>query len=283
MRARRPAPGGGAVTWLFVPSISSNCAPASAGSASASGSPCPERVASLTWRGKRMPPRHWLRAWQKLPWLRRLSGLTLPASTLDASAASWIASLAVIRASRTATPAPCGTSTAERTTSASSSGTCSASSTSAGLLVSSAKTCRGTPPASLKLSSRHWNGWATALQREFSARPKSALRTSASGSSSWPTPAASDHKGAPSLKTINRRAAQSSRGVRLPEHLAKVTQTEVLGNLNPEWVEWLMGWPIGWTGSASVATELSHWRRRMHGALSTLSSPPIAPQADLFS
>ena len=20
------------------------------------------------------------------------------------------------------------------------------------------------------------------------------------------------------------------------------------GQLNPEWVEWLMGWPIGWTG-----------------------------------
>jgi hypothetical protein len=24
-------------------------------------------------------------------------------------------------------------------------------------------------------------------------------------------------------------------------------QTEVGGNLNPPWVEWLMGWPIGWT------------------------------------
>jgi hypothetical protein len=24
-------------------------------------------------------------------------------------------------------------------------------------------------------------------------------------------------------------------------------QTQVGGQLNPRWVEWLMGWPIGWT------------------------------------
>ena len=29
------------------------------------------------------------------------------------------------------------------------------------------------------------------------------------------------------------------------------------GRLNPEWVEWLMGWPIGWTACAPVETESS--------------------------
>ena len=30
--------------------------------------------------------------------------------------------------------------------------------------------------------------------------------------------------------------------------------TQVGGQLNVAWVEWLLGWPIGWTGFASVAT-----------------------------
>jgi hypothetical protein len=30
---------------------------------------------------------------------------------------------------------------------------------------------------------------------------------------------------------------------------------QVGGALNPDWVEWLMGWPIGWTASARLATD----------------------------
>jgi hypothetical protein len=32
--------------------------------------------------------------------------------------------------------------------------------------------------------------------------------------------------------------------------------TEVVGGqLNPNWVEWLMGWPIGWTDLKPLATD----------------------------
>ena len=34
-----------------------------------------------------------------------------------------------------------------------------------------------------------------------------------------------------------------------------------VGRLNPEWVEWLMGWPIGWTDLERVETELSRNRQ----------------------
>lgn len=35
------------------------------------------------------------------------------------------------------------------------------------------------------------------------------------------------------------------------------------GKLNPNWVEWLMGWPIGWTGSEPLATEsYQQWRQQ---------------------
>lgn len=37
--------------------------------------------------------------------------------------------------------------------------------------------------------------------------------------------------------------------------------------LNPNFVEWLMGWPIGWTASELAVTEWSHWQRRMRSSL----------------
>ncbi|WP_234033124.1 hypothetical protein [Erythrobacter rubeus] len=43
--------------------------------------------------------------------------------------------------------------------------------------------------------------------------------------------------------------------------------------LNPYFVEWLMGWPIGWTDFAPAGTALSPWLQRMRGNLSTLSTP----------
>lgn len=63
----------------------------------------------------------------------------------------------------------------------------------------------------------------------------------------WPTPVKSDYKGAVSLARANERWKRSSRGVTLAEHITRTEQIEVGGNLNPNFVEWLMGYPIGWT------------------------------------
>lgn len=54
--------------------------------------------------------------------------------------------------------------------------------------------------------------------------------------------------------------------------------------LNPWFVEWLMGWPTGWTASECSATELCRYRRLMQSALSDLAlPPPAAPvQFDFF-
>lgn len=54
-------------------------------------------------------------------------------------------------------------------------------------------------------------------------------------------------------------------------------------SLNPLFVEWLMGWPIGWTACACSETELSRWKRRMRCALSRLALLPGIPvQTTLF-
>ena len=36
------------------------------------------------------------------------------------------------------------------------------------------------------------------------------------------------------------------------------------GKLNPQWVEWLMGWPIGWTDLEHVVMELCHFKPQSH-------------------
>ena len=58
-------------------------------------------------------------------------------------------------------------------------------------------------------------------------------RTAASGSSFWPTPLARDWKAGAASQRDRRRACP------LPD--------AVSGRLNPDWVEWLMGFPPGWT------------------------------------
>jgi hypothetical protein len=59
----------------------------------------------------------------------------------------------------------------------------------------------------------------------------------------WPTPQARDHKGPPGKGCQERGGHQSS----LPE--------EIGGQLNPTWVEWLMGWPLGWTNCDASGTD----------------------------
>ncbi len=48
------------------------------------------------------------------------------------------------------------------------------------------------------------------------------------------------------------------------------------GKLNPEWVEWLMGWPIGWTALDAQATEWFLNKPRSPGKKSKTS--PKAPK-----
>src|SRR5690606_23669888 len=64
---------------------------------------------------------------------------------------------------------------------------CFASSMACGLIVSSARTSRGTRTDSWRPSSRHWKQWATALRQEYSQRAKPEPATGASDCSSWPT------------------------------------------------------------------------------------------------
>lgn len=75
-------------------------------------------------------------------------------------------------------------------------------------------------------------------------------------------------------------------------HLAQVTvktgkpHSKERRSLNPLFVEWLMGWPPGWTLLAWTdfgcsETALCHWKQRMRSALLSLGLPQEAPPAQL--
>lgn len=68
----------------------------------------------------------------------------------------------------------------------------------------------------------------------------------------WPTPTASDHKGGTDTP---RKDTGVSRNDRL-DHCLEPGQK---GKLNPDWVEWLMGWPVGWTDLSQMDPNMMLW------------------------
>ena len=76
----------------------------------------------------------------------------------------------------------------------------------------------------------------------------------------WPTPCASASKGS-SPAALTRKSGKS----RARDRIDHAVMASDGGQLNPEWVEWLMGWPIGWTGLEPLAMDKYHEWRRQHG------------------
>ena len=75
----------------------------------------------------------------------------------------------------------------------------------------------------------------------------------------WPTPTAHMSKECNAPSEHNRNT---------PTLTAQVNRSMGAGNggkLNPDWVEWLMGWPLGWTDLKPLATEKSHCAPQQHG------------------
>lgn len=71
----------------------------------------------------------------------------------------------------------------------------------------------------------------------------------------YPTPTKRDYKGRNGPEGLIRKDGKS-RMDQLPNAVAYLggRTTPQSGHLNPEWTEWLMGWPIGWTGLKPLAT-----------------------------
>lgn len=95
----------------------------------------------------------------------------------------------------------------------------------------------------------------------------------------WPTPASRDFKGAPSEDAMTRKDGKrrdSLDAFAVNDFLPPAQQpvngqksSQPTPRLNPRFVEWLMGWPPGWTltDCALPETEWSRWQQLMRSSL----------------
>jgi len=110
--------------------------------------------------------------------------------------------------------------------------------------------------------SETWPNWGSMHDGECSAHTTPAWITEGTVSGLWPTPTASDGKGSVLPETARKRAEKSSRGVRLPEHLTLLGLLPG-GRHNPEFSEWLMGWPLQWTDIAPLEmAKFREWQQQ---------------------
>jgi hypothetical protein len=73
----------------------------------------------------------------------------------------------------------------------------------------------------------------------------------------WPTPMSTEHK-------ANRQTRENHQNGLTQAVLA----AETGGTLNPNWVEWLMGWPPGWSDLKPLVMDKSHYVQQQHGVYS---------------
>ncbi len=133
--------------------------------------------------------------------------------------------------------------------------------------------------------SETWPRWGSMRNGACSERGIPVRRTGGIGFGSWlPTPTVSTHwsnrsmsDGAAVRLTLCGMAAKNTwptptahnaKETNAPSESKRNTPTlaaQVGGHLNPTWVEWLMGWPIGWTDCEPLATDRFRRWRRLHG------------------
>ena len=95
----------------------------------------------------------------------------------------------------------------------------------------------------------------------------------------WPTPCASASKGS-SPAALIRKDGKNRSGDRLDHAVMSLHN----GQLNPEWTEWLMGWPIGHTGLRPLGTgRFLEFMRQHSGCFSEVEYAKQKPPASALT
>lgn len=105
--------------------------------------------------------------------------------------------------------------------------------------------------------SETWPGWGSMRNGGAYLRPIPEHLMVGTGSGLWPTPCARDYRGVFRTERGAQRRLESKRGIPLNEAVG--------GLLNPEFVEWLMGWPSGWTELKPLETARFQEWQQQHG------------------
>ena len=99
-------------------------------------------------------------------------------------------------------------------------------------------------PSMPRTSGSEHSLWPTVTVKD-NHKPKGLIKASGDGLAKatkfWLTPVASDGKRAATMSSETLRTGKAN------GNLAQQVAHQQSGSLNPAWVEWLMGYPIGWT------------------------------------
>ncbi len=79
----------------------------------------------------------------------------------------------------------------------------------------------------------------------------------------WPTPAAHEGRLGYQRRDTGKKGTQKSLSTEVIDDAGG--REKVGGQLNPTWVEWLMGWPLGWTGLKPLAMGSVQQWLQLHG------------------
>lgn len=97
---------------------------------------------------------------------------------------------------------------------------------------------------------------ADMLQAKYAGN--SGNRPSYQSAKTWPTPCATEARQGYQDRTRGKKGSQES----LSTVIQGAPAREAGGSLNPNWVEWLMGWPLGWTSTEPMPESTwAAWQR----------------------
>jgi len=207
---------------------------------------------SLMWRSKPSPLRTWLTRWKTGSYLPHLYTRILKPSHRK----SFEEKLASLHLAIHANLSQQQVSESEKMTPDTSGRIYGDTLNQSDLFNASLKTSKGTSRLDSPASSAIWKRMVIDQRGEYSQRVKLVLHTIESESTSWPTPSARDWKDTPGMAKTATNPDGSER--KRNDQLARAvyaTENPISGHLNPDWVEWLMGVPTGWTGLGSWGME----------------------------
>ena len=101
--------------------------------------------------------------------------------------------------------------------------------------------------------------WGMTVSGALFRHPTAERPINGTGSGLWPTPQANeDAAGTPNGKMQRMLGNDPRIRGETPEEWAR-------GTLNPVWVEWLMGWPLGWTDLKPLGMDKCHYVQQQLG------------------
>ncbi len=253
---------------------------------------------SVTCRGKPMLQRVWSREWRKDTWIRLLSGTTLQPSTASRGVESWISSLRDIRVNPSAslekssgrrTPDTFGPRLSASSKSANQN-SCSSKTSMSGLsenLIETFETCalrcrtptRSQPPkwvqdildgGSLYLPTATATTFGTQHGNDPTRKTVFPLENYLKKASDWKDSRISGKRKSPRLlPTLSacsygtNQGGAAGRVGKVRPNLSKYLTIPAGGKVNPNWKDWYMGFPIGWTAIGRLATQsFQSWLRK---------------------